>query len=210
MIPNPPGPTSGYARRRTTLSIGKPSTKRKPWDTRFLPGVSFRVNSTLRCPWSHTPTTQKAKQLLQEAGYPNGFDAGECSGDSVYAGVMEAAVNDLAAVGIRARVRPIERAAAFAAHHEKTFKNLAFQGSGALAMPPRDSTPLPTAKGRNRGFKTLKSMSGTCSRPRSATARNARPCCTRFSGKLYDEARVMPIWELSFLCASGPRAAVSG
>jgi ABC-type transport system substrate-binding protein len=28
--------------------------------------------------------------------------------------------------------------------------------------------------------------------------------------KVYDEARFMPIWELSFLCASGPRVAVSG
>ena len=28
--------------------------------------------------------------------------------------------------------------------------------------------------------------------------------------KLYDEARFIPIWELGFLCASGPRAAVSG
>ena len=28
--------------------------------------------------------------------------------------------------------------------------------------------------------------------------------------KLYHEARFIPIWELGFLCASGPRAAVSG
>jgi hypothetical protein len=28
--------------------------------------------------------------------------------------------------------------------------------------------------------------------------------------KAYDEARSMPIWGLGFLCASGPRVAVSG
>jgi ABC-type transport system substrate-binding protein len=28
--------------------------------------------------------------------------------------------------------------------------------------------------------------------------------------KVYDEARFIPIWELAFLCASGPRVAVSG
>ena len=28
--------------------------------------------------------------------------------------------------------------------------------------------------------------------------------------KVYDEVLLMPIWQLSFLCASGPRAAVSG
>jgi hypothetical protein len=81
-------------------------------------------------PYTHDPN--KAKQLLEEAGYPNGFEAGECSGDSVYSGVMEALVNDLATVGIRAKVRTVERAAAFTAHREKTFKNLAFQGSGAF------------------------------------------------------------------------------
>ena len=28
--------------------------------------------------------------------------------------------------------------------------------------------------------------------------------------KMYDEAYVAPMWELGFLCASGPRVAVSG
>ena len=42
---------------------------------------------------------------------PNGFDAGECGVDNVYAGVIEAVVNDLTAVGIRVKVRPMERAA---------------------------------------------------------------------------------------------------
>ena len=32
----------------------------------------------------------------------------------------------------------------------------------------------------------------------------------RIQQKVHDEARFMPIWELSFLCASGPRVAVSG
>ena len=42
------------------------------------------------------------------------------------------------------------------------------------------------------------------------TARSARPLLHKIQQKLYDEARFMPIWELGFLCASGPRAAVSG
>src|SRR5262249_5960687 len=71
-------------------------------------------------PYAYDP--QKAKQLLKEAGFANGFDAGECSVDAVYAGVVEAALNDLATVGIRAKVRPVERAAFIAAHKEKTLK----------------------------------------------------------------------------------------
>jgi peptide/nickel transport system substrate-binding protein len=32
----------------------------------------------------------------------------------------------------------------------------------------------------------------------------------RIQQRVYDEARFIPIWELGFLCASGPRVAVSG
>ena len=41
-------------------------------------------------------------------------------------------MNDLNAVGIRARMRPVERAADQAAHRDKTHKTLALQGSGAF------------------------------------------------------------------------------
>src|ERR671923_18525 len=47
-------------------------------------------------PYAYDP--QQAKQLLKEAGYPHGFDMGEYSVDPVYAGVVEAIVNDLTSV----------------------------------------------------------------------------------------------------------------
>ena len=48
---------------------------------------------------------QKAKQLLAEAGYPNGLDAGDFAAIPGFPTVAEAAVNDLNAVGIRVRLR---------------------------------------------------------------------------------------------------------
>ena len=54
---------------------------------------------------------QKAKQLLAEAGYPNGLDAGEFVPIPPFFTVAEAAVNYLNAVGIRMKMRPMERAA---------------------------------------------------------------------------------------------------
>lgn len=66
--------------------------------------------------------------MLQEAGYANGFEGGECSTDTPYASVIESVVNDLTTVGIRTKVRPLERAAMQIAQKEKTVKNLDVAG----------------------------------------------------------------------------------
>src|SRR5262249_57798040 len=55
-------------------------------------------------PYAYDP--KKAKALLKEAGYANGFDAGEFSCDAVYASVIEAGGDDLAGVWILVRVQP--------------------------------------------------------------------------------------------------------
>src|SRR6266566_2142714 len=62
---------------------------------------------------------QKAKQLLAEAGYPKGFDAGDFTPLPGFWTTGEAAVNFLNAVGIRTKLRPMERAAFYAAWQEK-------------------------------------------------------------------------------------------
>ena len=82
-------------------------------------------------PYPHDPA--KAKQLLAEAGYPRGFDAGDISSDFVYAPIIEAVANSLGSVGIRVKVRPMERAAFVTAHQEKKLLNLIRQSSAAAA-----------------------------------------------------------------------------
>ncbi|MBI1734678.1 MAG: ABC transporter substrate-binding protein [Candidatus Rokubacteria bacterium] len=72
----------------------------------------------------------KAKQLLKDAGYPNGFDAGEMIGTVQYATATEAVINNLAAVGIKSRFRTMERAAYLSGWREKKLKNLLFCGAG--------------------------------------------------------------------------------
>jgi peptide/nickel transport system substrate-binding protein len=74
----------------------------------------------------------KAKQLLAEAGFPKGFDAGDYFCDISFSTYAEAVVNNLQAVGIRTRLRPLERAAFFRGYSEKSFKNLIQASSGAF------------------------------------------------------------------------------
>ena len=66
----------------------------------------------------------KAKQLLAEAGYPNGFDAGEFAAIPGFPTVADAVMNYLNAAGIRVRMRPMERATFYAAWQEKKLRGL--------------------------------------------------------------------------------------
>src|ERR1700740_1053731 len=56
----------------------------------------------------------KAKTLLAEAGFANGFDAGLLYCDSSYSNMAEVSVDNLQQIGIRTRLQPIERAGFFA------------------------------------------------------------------------------------------------
>ena len=68
----------------------------------------------------------QAKKLLAEAGYPNGFDAGDFHAVPPYFATGEAIVGYLGAIGIRTRLRTMERAAFFAALTSKKLKGLCF------------------------------------------------------------------------------------
>lgn len=56
---------------------------------------------------------KKARQLLAEAGYPNGFDAGTITPIPPYYSFAEAVAGYLGHIGIRARVQKMERAVMF-------------------------------------------------------------------------------------------------
>jgi peptide/nickel transport system substrate-binding protein len=73
-------------------------------------------------PHPHDPA--KARQLLAEAGYPNGFDAGDLHPWPPYNALGEAVTNYLSAVGIKTRVRSMERAAFYSALASKKLKGV--------------------------------------------------------------------------------------
>jgi peptide/nickel transport system substrate-binding protein len=159
-------------------------------------------------PYGYDP--KKARQLLKDAGYANGFDAGDCSTDTPYATVIEAVVNDLAAVGIRARVRAMERAAIQTAQKEKTVKNLTRQGSGAFGNAATRIEAFMYSQGAQSFLRDADIDSWYTQQVTERDPQKREVLLRKIQQKAYDEALLMPIWENAFLCASGPRVAVSG
>jgi peptide/nickel transport system substrate-binding protein len=81
-------------------------------------------------PFPYDPV--QAKRLLTEAGYPNGFDAGDLTPFPPTRHIAEAVGSYLGAVGIRTQVRSLELTAFFAAWREKKLKGLVLADSAIL------------------------------------------------------------------------------
>jgi peptide/nickel transport system substrate-binding protein len=96
-----------------TLGASKPAGNHVPRTFEFALPIE---------PYPYDPA--KAKQLLAEAGYPNGFDAGELHQLPPYFSLGEAIVGYFQAVGIRMKMRPMERAAYFSLITSKKAKGV--------------------------------------------------------------------------------------
>jgi peptide/nickel transport system substrate-binding protein len=81
-------------------------------------------------PFPYDPV--QAKRLLAEAGYPQGFDAGDLTPFPPILRVAEAVSGYLGAVGIRTQLRTLELAAFFAAWREKKLTGLILADSAIL------------------------------------------------------------------------------
>jgi peptide/nickel transport system substrate-binding protein len=80
-------------------------------------------------PYPYDPA--RAQRLLAEAGYPGGFEAGDLTPLPPFTTMGEAVANNLAAVGIRTRVRTMERAAFLDAWRAKKLGGLIVNATAA-------------------------------------------------------------------------------
>jgi peptide/nickel transport system substrate-binding protein len=152
----------------------------------------------------------RARQLLAEAGYPQGLAAGDYYCDVAYANVAEAVVNYLKAVGIRVQLRPLERAAFFAQYREKKLKNIVQSASGAFGNAASRIEAF-VAAGGAYVYGSYPDIDGLFQEQASEMDRKKREAVlVKIQQLIHDKAMVAPIWELAFLNGHGPRLAESG
>src|SRR5919197_424751 len=152
----------------------------------------------------------KARRLLTEAGYPNGFDAGDYYCDASYANLGEAAVNYLNAVGIRTKLRPLERAAFIAQNRDKKFKNIIQTASGAAGNAATRLDAF-VAKDGTFTYGAYPDIEGLVQEQAAEPDPKKREAILhRIQQMLHERVVFAPIWELAFLNGYGPRVAESG
>jgi peptide/nickel transport system substrate-binding protein len=152
----------------------------------------------------------QAKRLLAEAGYPNGFTAGELSVDSAYASVAEATVTYLGAIGIIAKLRPLERAAFFTQFKEKKLRPLVQSGSGAAGNAATRIEAFVAADGLY-AYGSYPDVEGLFREQAAELDPKRREAILyKLQQLMHDKAMFAPIWELGFLNGHGPRVAESG
>ena len=147
----------------------------------------------------------KAKQLLAEAGYPNGFDAGEYFCDVAYANIAEAVQNYLQAVGVRTKLRPLERAAFFSGYGEKKFKNIIQGASGAFGNAATRLEAF-VAAGGTYVYGSYPDIDGLFREQAAELDHKRREAMLhRIQQLVHERVIYAPIWQLAFLNGVGPR-----
>src|SRR2546426_7755323 len=152
----------------------------------------------------------KAKQPLDEAGYPNGFDAADYFCDAAITYVGEPVVNYLNSAGIRVKLRPIERAAFFRGWSEKKLKGLIQGGSGAFGNAATRIEAFIAAGGTyvSGSYKDIDGL--FLEQANELDARRREAALYRIQQLIHEKAMIAPIWLNAGLNGSGPRVEEAG
>jgi peptide/nickel transport system substrate-binding protein len=148
---------------------------------------------------------RKAKQLLAEAGYPNGLDAGEFVGIPGFPTVAESAVNDLITAGIRVKMRSTERAAFYADWKEHKLRGLFMTAVGNSGNAASRVESFIQSKGAYAygGYPDIDDLFLQQARERDLKKREA--LLHRIQQLTIDRVMFAPVMDLRALMGIGPR-----
>jgi peptide/nickel transport system substrate-binding protein len=149
----------------------------------------------------------RAKRLLAEAGHAQGFDGGEFTIAPPYEGAGEAIANYLVTVGIRVKIRTMERASFFSAWREGKLKGVVF---GGLGPSGNAATRIQIVAVKGGAF-----TAGVVPEVQELFERQARELDRRkredllhqIQRLLHDKSVFAPIWENGFIRGVGSRVA---
>src|SRR2546428_312164 len=152
----------------------------------------------------------KAKRLLAEAGYPNGFDAGELYPWPPYFSMGEALAQYLGAVGIRTRIRTMERAAMTTAWREKKLKNVivGITGAGGNAATRLDAYISKNGIYTSGVMPDVEDLFQRQARETDVKKREA--LIHQIQEILHERVTHIPLYELAFIWGVGPRMEEAG
>ena len=152
----------------------------------------------------------QARRLLADAGFPNGFDAGDLTPLPPFFTMGEAVGNYLGAVGIRTKMRTMERAAFFTAAREKKLQGLILNASGALgnAATRIETYVLSTGAYAYGGYADLDELFRQQSGERDRSKREA--LLHQIQRLMHERVMHAPIYEPATLHGVGPRVEEPG
>jgi peptide/nickel transport system substrate-binding protein len=152
----------------------------------------------------------RAKKLLVEAGFPNGFDAGDYYCDASYANIGEVALNNLREAGIRVRLRPLERVAFISAYAEKKLKNIVQGASGAFGNAATRAEAF-VVKGGTYAYGSYSDIDALFAEQATEMDRAKRTALLHRLQQLVHERNIFaPIWQLAFISGIGRNVGQSG
>ena len=151
-----------------------------------------------------------AKKLLAEAGFHNGFNAGEMFCDASYANLAEAILNNFAQVGIKITLRPIERAAFLKSWGDKKYKNVIQGASGAFGNAATRLAAFIVGGGTYAygSYPDIDELFGK--QAVELDNKKRTEIVQKIQQMVYERTMIAPIWQLGFINGVGPRVGESG
>ncbi len=158
----------------------------------------------------HPYDPRRAKQLLVEAGYPNGFDGGDLTPNPPYFTMAEAVATYVGAVGIRLRVRSMERAAFLSSWRNRKLRGVVLGVSAAGGNAATRIEALATRSGLY-AYGVLPEVEDLFERQvRELDRKKREELLHQIQKILHERVVYAPIWENGFIRGVGPRVEEPG